>query len=300
MNPSPRASHLSREITLEFDGKTIAARRWGSASGEPVLALHGWLDNCASFDRLAPLLLSQADGDIDLVAVDMAGHGRSYHRSHHANYNIWEEVEDIVGVAHALGWRKFSLLAHSRGAVAAVLTAGTFPDRIQRLALIDGLVPPPAEDAEAPDILIKAIAQRARYAHRKPRLFADMATAVEARKNGMFSLSDDAARRLAERGTKPCDGGVTWSNDPRLMATSTAKLNNAQVQAFLDRAAMPIRLVLAREGIANMIQRLRPLLDQHPNIEVLELPGGHHLHMEEGAEVIAGWFGPFLRGQSAG
>ncbi|MFC6632354.1 alpha/beta fold hydrolase [Microbulbifer taiwanensis] len=281
-----------REINIEFDGKTIAARQWGNPDGEPVLALHGWLDNCASFDRLAPLL-----GGLNLVAVDMAGHGRSYHRSRDANYNIWEEVEDVLGVAQALGWHDLSLVAHSRGAVAAMITAGTFPGRIKRLALIDGLVPPPAEDAEAPDILARAVAQRARYGARKPRHFNSFEEAVEARRNGMFPLPDAAARALTERGTVRVGDGVCWSNDPRLMATSTAKLNNAQVQAFLDRVAMPVRLVLARKGIVNMIERLRPVLDGHANIEVKEMPGGHHLHMEEGAEGIAEWFGPFLRGE---
>lgn len=281
------------EITLEFGGKTIAARRWGNPDGEPVLALHGWLDNCASFDRLAPLL-----GGINLVAVDMAGHGQSYHRSRDANYNIWEEVEDVLGMARALGWHDFSLLAHSRGAVAAMLTAGTFPDRIRRMALIDGLVPPPAADAEAPDVLARAIAQRARYGARKPRRFECLEDAVEARKNGMFRLSDEAARRLVERGTVAAGDGVAWSNDPRLVATSTAKLNSAQVQAFLDRVAMPVRLVLAEEGIVNMIERLRPLLKGRDNIAVKELPGGHHLHMEEGAGAIAEWFAPFLRGET--
>lgn len=287
MNQSPR------EITLEFDGKAIAARQWGSPDGEPVLALHGWLDNCASFDRLAPLL----EG-INLVAVDMAGHGQSYHRSRDANYNIREEVEDVVAMARAMGWHDFSLLAHSRGAVASMLTAGTFPDRIRRMALIDGLVPPPAEDAEAPAVLAKAIAQRARYGARRPRRFERLEDAVEARKNGMFRLSDDAARRLVERGTVAEGEGVVWSNDPRLVATSTAKLNNAQVQAFLDRVTMPVRLVLAEEGISNMIERLKPVLEGRDNVAVMELPGGHHLHMEEGAEAIAEWFGPFLRGET--
>lgn len=279
------------EISLEFDGKTIAARRYGSPDGEPVLALHGWLDNCASFFRLAPLL-----GNINLVAIDMAGHGRSYQRSRDANYNIWEEVEDILGAAHALGWHDFSLLAHSRGAVAAMITAGTFPGRIRRMALIDGLVPPPAQDVEAPDILAKAIVQRARYGAHKPRHFESFESAVEARRNGRFPLSNAAARALTERGTVEGAGGVTWSNDPRLVATSTAKLNNAQVQAFLDRVTMPVRLVLAKDGIVHMIERIRPVLQGHANIEVKELPGGHHLHMEEGAGAIAEWFGPFLRG----
>ncbi|MFA0812727.1 alpha/beta fold hydrolase [Microbulbifer epialgicus] len=281
------------EISLEFESKTIAARQWGDTSGEPVLALHGWLDNCASFDRLAPLL----EG-INLVALDMAGHGRSYHRSSHANYNIWEEAEDIIGVSEALGWRNFSLLAHSRGAIASVITAGTFPNRVKRLALIDGLAPAATKDEESPDILAKAIAQRARYRHRKAKVYPTLEGAVEARMNGLFPLSEWAARVLTERGTRPLEGGFTWSNDPQLMAASTAKLNEVQIRAFISRLNMPVRLVLAQGGITNMIKKLRPILAGYENIEVRELPGSHHLHMEDGAEGIAEWFGPFLRGES--
>ncbi|SDJ61434.1 alpha/beta hydrolase [Microbulbifer yueqingensis] len=284
-----------REITLDFNHRTIAARRWGDPDGVPVLALHGWFDNCASFDRLAPLL----EG-IDLVAIDMAGHGRSYHRSYDANYNIWEEVEDVVGVTEALGWRRFSLLAHSRGAVASMLAAGAFPRRIERMALIDGLVPPPASAGEAPEILARAIAQRARYGAVRPREFSSLAEATEARRNGMFKLSQAAARALVERGTRPGREGLTWSSDPRLKATSTAKLTDDQVRAFLDRiheADVPVRLVLALDGIEGMAERMQPLLQGYSNIAVREMHGGHHLHMEEGAEEIAEWFGPFLRGE---
>ncbi|MFI2810437.1 MULTISPECIES: alpha/beta fold hydrolase [unclassified Microbulbifer] len=284
-----------REITLEFDHKTIAARRWGDPDGVPVLALHGWLDNCASFDRLAPLL-----GGIDLVAIDMAGHGQSYHRSRDANYNIWEEVEDVIGVSEALGWRRFSLLGHSRGAVSSMLTAGTFPNRVERLALVDGLVPPPARAEEAPENLARAIAQRARYGAVRPRQFTSLAEATEARRNGMFKLSREAARAIVERGTRASADGFTWSSDPRLKATSTGKLTSDQVRAFLEsiqQAEIPVRLVLAMDGIEGMPERMRPLLQQFPNIAVREMHGGHHLHMEEGAEEIAEWFGPFLRGE---
>lgn len=283
MSPSPR------EITLDLQGNTIAARQWGNPDGVPVLAMHGWLDNCASFDAMAPYLQS-----LNLVAVDMAGHGQSYHRHRDANYTVWTEIEDVLGMADALGWQRFSVLAHSRGAVIGTIAAATFPERIDRLALIDGLVPPPTTDEEAPDTLRKGIEQRARYRGRPSKVFDSLDVATAARKNGLFKLSDSAARALVERGVRACDGGYTWSNDPQLLASSLAKLNEAQVMAFLSRATMPIRLALGKDGIQGMIERIRPIAERVPSMEIREFPGGHHLHMEESAEAIARWFLPFL------
>ncbi len=40
-----------------------------------------------------------------------------------------------------LGWEKFSLLGHSLGGIISVLIAGAVPERVERVALIDGLVP---------------------------------------------------------------------------------------------------------------------------------------------------------------
>ncbi|MBY6191927.1 alpha/beta hydrolase [Microbulbifer agarilyticus] len=281
-----------KEIVLDVQGNAIAARQWGNPAGVPVLALHGWLDNCASFDAMAPFLHS-----LNLVAIDLAGHGQSYHRHQDANYTIWTEIEDVMATADALGWEKFSMLAHSRGAVIGTIAAATFPERVRRLALIDGLVPPPTTDEEAPDTLRKGIEQRARYRDRKSRVFESIDVAVHARKNGLFKLSDEAARALVERGIRPCEGGYTWSNDPQLMAASVAKLNEPQVRAFLARATMPIRLALGKEGIQGMLERIRPLAEQVPSIELREFAGGHHLHMEGSGEEIAHWFEPFLRGE---
>ena len=35
---------------------TVAAKVWGSPDGIPVMGLHGWMDNSATFDGIAPLL----------------------------------------------------------------------------------------------------------------------------------------------------------------------------------------------------------------------------------------------------
>ena len=35
---------------------SFSAKSWGNPSGSPILGLHGWLDNAATMDNLAPLL----------------------------------------------------------------------------------------------------------------------------------------------------------------------------------------------------------------------------------------------------
>ena len=52
----------------------IGALAFGDKKNPPILALHGWLDNAASFARLAPLLK-----EYYVISIDFPGHGKSDH-----------------------------------------------------------------------------------------------------------------------------------------------------------------------------------------------------------------------------
>ncbi|MEZ5601350.1 MAG: alpha/beta fold hydrolase [Candidatus Competibacteraceae bacterium] len=99
---------MSEELELQTPYLRLAARAWGPLDGVPVLALHGWLDNAASFDALAPLLPNTR-----LVALDLTGHGRSEHRPAGVHYHFVDFIPDVVAAADALGWNRFALLGHS-------------------------------------------------------------------------------------------------------------------------------------------------------------------------------------------
>ena len=271
-----------RELRFNVNGMNFAAQEWGDPSQLPVLALHGWLDNAASFFALAPRLKN-----LHIVALDMAGHGQSDHRPGQMAYAPWDDINDILAVADYLGWNRFALLGHSRGAIIGTLAAGTFPERFIALGLVEGLLPEPARSEDAPKQLASAI-QGLRIQQQKIRsVYPDINLAIKARERGMFPLGHAAAKALTERGVVAQEGGVSWSTDPRLLAPSMIKLSREHLHAFINHVSAPIKLLLADDGLPKLYANYLQEVKQFPQVDYELLSGGHHLHMEQEVDVIA-------------
>lgn len=275
------------EVRLSLPHIELAAHLFGPEDGLPVIALHGWLDNANSFARLAPKL-----SGLRIVALDLAGHGHSDHRPTGAGYGLPDYAHDVLQVAEQLGWEKFSLLGHSLGAIVSVILAGALPQRINRLALIDGLIPPLGEAQTAAERMGTALqAQLNQSAKRKP-VYAEIDRAVEARMKGAVAVSREAAELLAQRGLMPVPGGYTWRSDSRLTLASPIRLTRAQALGFVEAIRCPTQLIVAEDGI---LAKNQELLSGLP-FEVKHLAGGHHLHLndEAGAGSVADCFNRFF------
>ena len=282
-------SHTFEEVRLRLPHLEVAAHLYGPEDGRPVIALHGWLDNAASFSRLAPLL-----NGVRIVALDLPGHGLSDHRPPGAGYNIWDYAHDILQTAEQFGWQRFSLLGHSLGGIVSVLLAGAMPERIERLALIDGVIPYTGEAESAPRKLGEALRALLAVERKRKPVYASFEQAVAARMKGVGAVSREAAERLAQRGLMPVPGGYTWRTDPRLMLPSPLRLTLAHAQAFAQRVECPTSLIIARQGLMTDAKVIE-FIDSLP-FESHRLHGGHHLHLDddEGAAAIAAVFNPFF------
>ena len=288
-----------REFSLDLPSGRIAGLRGGDSGPEAprVIALHGWLDNAASFVPLAAHLHG-----IELVAPDLPGHGRSAHLAPGADYSFAAALNTVLDIADALGWERFSLLGHSMGAGISSLVAASCPERVRRLVAIEAL----GALAEAPERtaarLREAVAATRALPGKRLRVFPDIALAVRARMQGVTgsSLSEDAARLLVERGLAPVQEmetgaqGYAWSSDPRLTLPTLMRLTEAQVRDLVRGIECPTRVIHADPPQPYLPEPLRSeraaLL---PQGELVVMAGGHHLHMERPAEVAAA-IGDFL------
>ena len=169
------------------------------------------------------------------------------------------------------------------------------PERVKRLALIDGLIPFTGEADSAPQKLGEALkAQLALAGKRKP-VYAEFSRAVEARMRGVGAVSREAAELLAQRGLMPVPGGYTWRTDSRLTLPSPVRLTYAHAMAFAESLKCPVSLVLAEQGMLHAQPRIGELLERLP-FKIDTLPGGHHLHLDDevGASLVADCFKAFL------
>lgn len=270
-------------LTLHASGLEFKALGSGPVNGIPVLALHGWLDNAASFNQLAPLFER-----CRVVSIDQRGHGHSEHVQQ--PYQIWDGIPDVVGILDHLRWPQAILLGHSMGAAVATLTASAFPERVQALWLIEGFGPWPDHATETPDRLRAATERLKRLPERPKRVYASIDEAIDARLAGAVApISRHAAAQIVARGLTPVPDGYVWSSDPHLTLPTMARFDEAQIQSCISRLTMPISLALGTTGIAKAADFLDARLALCPHARVETFAGGHHLHLEGAEGAIASW-----------
>jgi pimeloyl-ACP methyl ester carboxylesterase len=232
--------------------------------------------------------------DCEIVALDLAGHGLSDFRSPDSGYNIWQDVGDLLDVADELRWQKFTLLGHSRGAGISMLFAATFPERVDKLILLEGGLPLTAEAEEAPAGLAEALRDSRALRGKAGRVFAQRATAIAERAAGFSKVTPAAAELLARRSLREVAGGFQWHADQRLKAQSELRLTQDQVRAFARRVTAPVLLLFAAQSpfVDRPFYREFPSL--FADIEVARVPGGHHCHLEGSEGGIAERIQAFL------
>jgi pimeloyl-ACP methyl ester carboxylesterase len=254
-----------------------------------VLALHGWLDNAASFARLIPALDHRP-----CWAVDLAGHGETAHRPAGSWYHFVDNVSDLLALMDDCDWPQVDLVGHSMGGAIATLLAAAAPARVRSLVLIEALGPLARGSAqEFVTDLRNGMRDRLRASDKQPRIHTSILSARRARQ-AAAPMSDAATDLLLDRALQAVEGGFTWRTDPRLTLTTPFRASEDQVLAMLGAIECPSLVLLADPPTTYLggpvgearLAALRPR-------GVVRIHGGHHLHLDDptpvAAAIIAFW-----------
>lgn len=272
-NPTLKTEILAvvnvKEIQFKTRFGSIAARELGNPDGEVVLALHGWLDNSATFHQLESFLCNHR-----LICLDLPGHGHSSWLPPAADYHIWTPVEAVIEIIHQFD-SPVHLLGHSMGGAVALLIAATLPSHISSVISIDVFGPL----TQLPGDVVDNFRQAIQLSSQKPaRLFTNIDQAITARASA-GRLSEETVRPIVLRNLREVDGGWQWRTDPRLRRRSHFRFTPDILNAFLTAIDCPVLIIRAKDGYLS-----QALIDERlaliKNASSVTVAGHHHCHLD--------------------
>ena len=251
--------------------------QWGSVEAPPVLCLHGVSSHGLRFRRLAEERLAE---ERYVVAPDLRGHGRS---DWEPPWNFETHLEDLRDTLDALGIERTDVMGHSFGGRLALELAGSAPERVGRLVLLDPAVwvPPPVAIERAEGT-------------RADESFASVEEAVEARASS--ELNPLTPRRFLEEEVpehlEPSDDGRFRYRYSR--AAVVAAYGEMARRPRLESVRASVLLVHGADSDVvppALVDACRELL---ADVEVVTVPGRHVVMwdaFEETAEAVMEFLG---------
>ena len=116
---------------VKGDGIQINLADWGG-QGTDILCIHGITANCRSWDMIARSLVP----DYHVMGMDLRGRGLSDKPD--TGYAMDFHLRDIVALMDDLGIEKIIPMGHSLGAFISLAFAAEYPERVEKLVLVDG------------------------------------------------------------------------------------------------------------------------------------------------------------------
>jgi pimeloyl-ACP methyl ester carboxylesterase len=232
------AEPLSRHFHSQ--GLKLHYLDWGNADAPTLVLVHGGHDHGRSWDRVAMALRK----DWHVVVPDLRGHGDS-EWSPDGAYATPFFLADFAQLVCDLGEGPVAIVAHSLGAAITLRYASAFPERVSRIAAIEGVGLSSLEDmSPMPERLRSYVEGRLANEHFVPRTYPTMEDAVVRMRAVNPHLEEGWARHLTEHGVRRNpDGSYGWNFDPRLRPTFPFDIGGAQLRQIWRAIACPVWLV---------------------------------------------------------
>ncbi len=243
-NPQETLFHEFHEQRVRANGLGFRVLEWRPTAFEATaMLLHGYMDAAATWRDVAAGLCAAG---LRVVVPDLRGYGDSDRAPPGSYYHFPDYVADVAGLVAALvPAGPLFLVGHSMGGTIASLYAGAFPDRVARLALLEGIGPPDGTFESMPDRMRRWIEQTAATRDAEGRsIDRSLGTREQAlrRLSGNHpGVSGDVLSAHLDELTRPDGrGGVVWKGDPLHKPISPMPFFARGYLEFASRVSCPV------------------------------------------------------------
>lgn len=275
------------ELTYKIsNGFQVAGKKWFNHNNnvnnnkKKIIALHGWLDNSSSFDKIAPYIVEHTD--FDIYALDLPGHGFTDHLDGMAYYFHQTHVLTVGSILDEIKRNenddsKVVILGHSMGAGIAITTCATFPDMTNGLILIDGVGQVSEPESNVCNHLRTAYDLDKKNKLKKKKVnstnnnntnkYNNIETMIKKRQKavtqfppGNQQISFEAAYTILNRGiidlneengndhSNANNKQLAFNHDLRLISPAPFRQNEDQIRNAFENIDCPVTVVLAENG----------------------------------------------------
>jgi pimeloyl-ACP methyl ester carboxylesterase len=266
--PGPTShSYFSQRLRLHY-------LDWGNPDAPPVLLIHGNRDHAHNWDWTAARLQER----YHIVAPDLRGHGDSQW-SAGSTYAPAEFVYDIAQLVHQQQLAPLRIVAHSLGGNIALRYAGTYPENVERLVVIEGWggMLPVRQRPPAPERMRGWIGAQRALAARQPRRYATLDEAYERMLEANPHLSAEQARHLTIHGANQNeDGTYTWKFDNYTHTGQDLDLPGEEVHELWRNIACPVLLITGSESWIRSGGDAAALVDKFAEAQHVAIEGAGH------------------------
>ena len=238
------------------------------------IALHGWLDNARSFEKLIPLL-----PDYDWYAIDLPGHGRSPHKSSDAEYNSWSFLNDVSQFISGING-PVNLVCHSMGTISGIILAALFPDKVAKLILLDAIGPLVMNDDDIVTTFSEALKERTANSRLQSMRnhMVDFNEAIKKRIRANPYLTKEEIAGVCHRNILRIENKLTWRTDPKLKQKGFTRLNENQVKKLANSVNCPVLAIRGNDSFVPL-EFFDKRVQYFSNIVFKKVAGHHHWHL---------------------
>ncbi|KAH8262079.1 hypothetical protein KR038_002546, partial [Drosophila bunnanda] len=295
-----------QDVKIHAPWGHISGRWYGNRTERPILAIHGWLDNLGTFDRLIPLLPDY----IGVLCIDLPGHGRSSHIQPGMFYSVLDYAYIIPRVMKEYGWRKVSLMGHSLGGIMSFIYTSLAPHTVDMVISLDILLPvspPPSSKAlkRGAQKMEKHLVEEDRQAEgnlHEPPSYSYTQLCKLLAKGSSDSVTPEFAKHLLHRQVTRSQlypDRFFFSRDGRVKFYNVNHMSIGLAEEMARRIQRkPYLIIKGSKSIHLPLDQCKGTMSilgqNNPHYEFYELEGTHHVHLHA-AEECARYIVPFIR-----